>query len=101
MHRRGGRVITGRDDQLQPLQVLDRALDGAFGQTGGFREHAQTRRHGPPFSARGLAIEVQIDEIRGWLIIVPDNVSHQNIEHVIIDWHNFSKTRHNVVTRDK
>ncbi len=42
----------------------------------------------------GLTVKIQIDEISRRLAIVADEVAHQDIEHVIIDWNGFAETGH-------
>ncbi len=44
--------------------------------------------------ARGLAVEIKINEIRGRLSIVPDDIAHQNVEHIVVDRNCFAETRH-------
>ena len=92
--RHGGGVIHCGDNQFAATQVLERALHGAFRKTGRFREHAQTRRHSFPFVARRLSVEMQINKIRGRLAIVPDEVAHQDINYVVIDWNCLAKSWH-------
>ena len=94
MSRNSGGVIARGDDQLAATQVLERALHGTFGKAGRVSESAQTGGDGFPFVARGLAVEIQINEIRGWLAIVPDQIAHQDVEHVVVDWNGLFKTRH-------
>ena len=69
-------------------------MDGALREPGFFRKRAQTRRNWFPFRARGAAVEVKINKIRGWLAIVADDVAHENIHDVIVNWNGFAKTRH-------
>ena len=94
MRRHGGGVVAGADNQFAAAQILERSLHGALGKAGRFCEHAQTCGHRFPFRARGLAIEMQINEISGRLSIVPDNVSHQDVEHVIVNRNGFVEARH-------
>ena len=90
-----GRVmIAGADNQFAAAQILQRGLDGALGKAGRFRERAQTRGHRSPFGARGLAVEMQINKIRGRLSIVPDDTAHQDVYDVIVDWNGLAKTGH-------
>jgi len=92
--RNAGSVVARGTDQLAPPQILERALHGAFGKAGRFREHAQTRRHRSPFGAGRLAEEMQINKIRSRLAIVPNDVAHQDINDVVVDRNGFVKTRH-------
>ena len=92
--RHGGGVIAGADNQFAAAQVLQRGLGGALGKAGRFREHAQTRRHRSPFGPGRLAEEMQINEMRARLSIVPDDIAHQNVEDVIVDRNGFAETRH-------
>jgi len=87
-------VIAGALDQLAAAQEIERGLHGAFGKAGGFREHAQAGRHRFPSRARGLALEMEVNQIRGRLAIVPHDIAHQDIEHVIIDRNGFGAAGH-------
>ncbi len=87
-------VVARRFDQLSTAQILERALHSALGKAGRFRERAQTRGHRSPFGARGLAVEMQINKIRGRLSIVPDDTAHQDVYDVIVDWNGLAKTGH-------
>ena len=40
---------------------------------------------------------MQINKIGSGLLIVPNEIPHQDIEHVIIDWDGFSKSQHDFV----
>jgi hypothetical protein len=60
-------------------------LDGALREACCFGDYANACRHGSPADARGLTVEMQVNQIRGWLTIVPDNVAHENIEDVVVD----------------
>ena len=50
-------------------------LHGALGKAGGIREHSDAGRNWLPAMARGLAVEVKVNEIGGWLLVVADNVA--------------------------
>ena len=94
MRRDGGGVVAGADNQFAAAQILERSLHGALGKAGRFCEHAQTCGHRFPFRARRLAVEMQINEIRGWLSIVSDDIAHQDVEDVIVDWNGLAETGH-------
>ena len=40
---------------------------------------------------------MQVNKICGRLLIVTDEVAHQNVEDVIVDWNNFPESRHDFV----
>jgi hypothetical protein len=90
----GCRVIAFSLDQLATAQQLERSLDSALRQAGLFRERTQTGRDGSPSCARGLAVKMEKNEIRGRLAIVPNDVAHQNVEDVIVHEDGFAETRH-------
>jgi len=90
-----GRVmIAGADNQFAAAQILQRGLDGALGKAGRFRERAQTRGHRFPFAAGRLTVEMQVNKIRGRLSIVPDDVTHQDINDVVVDRNGCAKAGH-------
>jgi hypothetical protein len=84
----------GTNDKLAPAQGFERSLDGAFGESRHVCDHAQAGRDRSPSGARRLAVKIEINEVGRRLAVVPDEVAHQDIEHVIIDWNSFAKTRH-------
>jgi hypothetical protein len=92
MLRSGGGVIAGGHDQFAPLQALHRSLDGAFGETGGFGERAQARADRAPILADSLAVQKKVNEIRAGVLIVADEVAHEDIDHVTVDRDGFTAT---------
>jgi hypothetical protein len=72
-------------------------LRRAFGETGPFGEHAKADRDRPPILPLSLAIEMEIHQKSGRLVIVPDQVTHQHIQDIIVDGNDFSKSRHAAV----
>jgi hypothetical protein len=94
MTRQGGRVFALAFDQLAPAQKIESGLDGALGESGLFRKGAQARRDRFPFHPGRLPIEIKVNEIRGRLPIVTDDVAHQDIEDVVVDGNALSETGH-------
>jgi hypothetical protein len=94
MQRNGGGVLARGLDQLAAAQFFQRGLHSAFRKAGRFGEHAQTRGDRFPFLASGLPVEMKKNQIRSGLAIVADDIAHQDIEHVIVDWNGFTKSRH-------
>ena len=97
MLRHGGWMIAGGADQFPPAQELERGLHGALGKAGFLGEHAQAGRDWFPFSTRRLAVEMEVNEVCRRLAIVPHDVAHENIKHVIVDGNGSAKTRHYVL----
>lgn len=56
--------------------------------------HTETCRDRIPSLADGLAVEIQINQICGRLLVVPDQIAHQHVEHVIVDRNGLFETRH-------
>ena len=96
MFRNRGSVITSGLDQFAAAQKLERGLHGAFREAGRFRERAQTSGDGFPFRAGCLAVEMEINQIRGRLAIVADDVAHQDVEDVVVDRDSFTESCHSV-----
>ena len=94
MRRNRSRVFALGIDQLAAAQEIESGLDGALRKSGGFGEGAQTGGDRFPFLARGQAEKIEVNKIGGRLAIVADDVAHQGIEHVIIDWNGFAKAGH-------
>ena len=83
-----------RFDQLATAQAIKRGLDGALREAGRSRQRAQTRGHWFPTEARGLSVEIQINEIRGWLLIMAHDVAHEDVEDIVIDRDGFAEAGH-------
>lgn len=89
-----GRAGALRRDQFVALEGDDSGLNGALGETGFIRDHAQTRRDRPPFLANGPTVQPKVDQERGRLLIVADQVAHKHVEYIVVDRHGFTETRH-------
>ena len=68
-------------------------MDGAFGEPCCVREGAHTGANVAPFISCGLAVKMQVNDKSGGLLIVPDQITHQHIQHVIVDWNGAFETR--------
>ena len=60
-------------------------MDGAFGESCCVRDGAHTGANVAPFISCGLAVKMQVNDKSGGLLIVPDQITHQHIQHVIVD----------------
>ncbi len=69
-------------------------MDSAFGKTGRIRERAQTCRNRFPVIPGGLGVKRKINQIGRRLLIVTNQITHQDVEHVIVDSDGLLKTRH-------
>ena len=96
MTRRRRRMIARGHDKFAAPQPDERILDGAFGKSGCVSERARTQRKRFPFITRSHTVEIKIDKIRGRLLIVPNQIAHQNVENIIVDWNDCLETRHDV-----
>ena len=65
--------------------MRERGLDGASGKSGRVRKRSETCRKRFPFIPRGLAIEMEINQIGGGFLIVADQIAHQDIKDVVVD----------------
>ncbi len=90
----GRGVVAGGDDQFTAAQVCESDLDGAFRQARCVSDRAETRGNRFPFLPRCLAVKIEINQISGWLLIVSDQIAHQNIENVIVDRNGLFEARH-------
>lgn len=90
----GRDVIARRLHELAKVEFHERALHRALRKSSFIGEHAQTRFDRLPALARGAAVKKQIDEKRGRLLIVSNDIAHENIQDVIVDWHGLLKARH-------
>jgi len=74
--------------------MCQRGVNGALGESCCVGDRAHTGANVTPFVSCGLAIKVEVNHKRGRLLIVPDQIAHQHIEHVIVDGNGLSETRH-------
>jgi hypothetical protein len=65
-----------------------------FWTTGFIGQHAQASFDRLPVLASRASGKIKINEESSRLLIVPDDIAHEDIEHVIIDWHRSLETRH-------
>ena len=68
-------------------------MDGAFGESCSVRNRSHAGANMTPFISCGLPVKVQVNHKRGGLLIVPDQITHQDIEHVIVDRNGAFETR--------
>jgi hypothetical protein len=94
MLRHGGWMIAHRANEFAAAQELESGLDSALGESCFFRKRTETGGDRFPFHASSLAIKVEVNQIRRRLAIVPDDIAHQNVDDVIVDWNGFTETSH-------
>jgi hypothetical protein len=92
--RHGGGVRARGLNQLAPVQSLQGDLDRTLGEAGSFRDQSQAGRDRLPPSPLSFAVKMEINQKCRRLLIVPDEVAHQNIEHVVIDRDCLAEARH-------
>ena len=94
MRRDGGSMVARCLHQLAELQGHDRALHCAFGKPGFIGEHAQAGFDRLPALTGGAAGKKKVNEKCRWLLIVTDDITHQDIEDVVVYRNSLAKTRH-------
>jgi hypothetical protein len=94
MLRQSSHMRALRSNQLAPSQPFQGDLHRAFGKAGSFRDHSQAGADWPPSLSLCRAIKMKVNEKSGWLMVVPNQVGHQNIENIIIDRDRPAETRH-------
>ena len=94
MSRGSSDVIASRRDQLSTPQMGERRMHGAFRESGRVGNCAHTGADMAPLVSCGLAVKMQINHERSRLLIVPDQIAHEYIEHVIVDRNGAFETRH-------
>jgi hypothetical protein len=95
--RHRGYVIFGGPDQLTPAQFFDRNLHRAFRKACGLCDHAKAGCNRSPLLPLSLAVEIEIYQKSGGLVIVTNQIAHQHIQNIIVDWNGFAKSRHATV----
>ena len=80
--------------QLAEMQGSEGALDCTFGQAGFFGQHAQTGVYRSPALANGAPGKIKIDEECRRLLIMSDDIAHQDIEDVVIDLNCLTEAGH-------
>jgi hypothetical protein len=91
---RGSCVLAPGIYQLTTPQSLQGELYGAFRESGSFRNRAQAGGDWFPALAPGLAVEMEINEKRRRLLVMPNKVAHQDVEHIVVDRDGLAETRH-------
>ena len=88
-------VSAGGENQFAATQTHERRLYSALRQARCIGDHTKTCRDWFPSLPRGLTVKIQINQISGRLLIVPDQIAHQHVEHVIVYGNGLFETRHN------
>ena len=68
-------------------------MDGAFGESCCVRDRAHAGANVAPIISCGLAVKMEVNDKSGGLLIVPDQITHQHIQHVIVDRNGAFETR--------
>ena len=97
MYRHGGPVRARGFYQLPILQLHDGTLHGAFGQAGFIGQHAQAGFDRLPVLACSAAGKIKVNQKGSRLLIMPDDIAHEHVENVIIDWNGSVEARHHRV----
>jgi hypothetical protein len=74
--------------------MRERNLGCALRQACGISDGSKTCGNGFPMMSHGLAVKVQINKIGSRFLVVPNQVAHQNIEHVIVNRNRLFEARH-------
>jgi len=90
----GSGVSTLRVDQLAPPQSFECSLDSTLGKSGPFRDSAQTKRHRSPVLLLRGPIKMEVNQKSCRLLIMPDQVAHQDVEDIVIHRDGSVKARH-------
>jgi hypothetical protein len=90
----GGGVVADGDDQFAAPQVCDSDLNCTFGKACRVGKRSQTRNDRSPFLPHGLAVKIQINQISRWMLIVSDQIAHQDIQNVIVNGNGLLEARH-------
>jgi hypothetical protein len=85
---------TGCLQQFATMQPDQCGLDRAFGKSRFVGNHAQACFDRLPALTRRAAKERQINEERGRVLIVSDDIAHEHIEDIIVNWHGLPETGH-------
>jgi hypothetical protein len=70
-------------NQPTPAKQLDRVLARSLGKTGALGQGGVTEERA---SAPGLRENSQIDEERGRPTVMPDEIAHQRVRHIAVDY---------------
>jgi hypothetical protein len=81
-------------DQLTEVQCGQGGLHRAFGKSGFIGQQAQAAIDRSPALASGTPEKIKIDKECRRFLIVSDNIAHEHIQNVIIDWHSLMKAWH-------
>jgi hypothetical protein len=93
----GGAMRARGFQQLAILQLCDRTLHCAFGKAGLIGQHAQAGFDRLPVLAGGAAGEIEVNQEGSRMLIVSDDIAHEHVKNVIIDWNGSVEARHDRV----
>jgi hypothetical protein len=94
MLRESGGMFARRSNQLARPQPFQGDLDRTFGKPGSFRDHPQAGADWLPSLPFGLAVEMKINQKRGRLVVVTNQVTHQDVQDIIVDRDRLAETGH-------
>jgi len=94
MLRAGSSKSSVRSDQLAASENFNGGFHGAFGQAGRFGYVAQARFHWPPAGPRRRSIKMKINQKCGRPLVMADQITHEDVEHVRVNGHEMSSARH-------
>lgn len=94
MLRERGRMRAGGFNQLAPAQSFEGELDGAFRKTGFFCDRAQARADGTPSPSLRGVVKPEINKKCRGLAIMADQITHQDVENVIVNRNGMAESRH-------
>jgi len=66
--------------------MCKRGVDGTFGKSCRVGDRTNACTDMTPFISCEVPVKVQVNDKRGWPLIVPDQITHQHIENVNVDW---------------
>ena len=95
MARGGSGMFGSGRDELSAPQMYQPGVNGALGEPGCIGNCADTGADMAPVISQSLTVKVEVNQERSWLLIVPEQVAHQHIEHIIVDRQGAFETRHN------
>ena len=84
-------MFTIAPNQFTAAQTFQGALDGAFGKTGRVGKHTQACFDWFPTVPHCLTIKVEVDQKSGRLLIVTNQIAHQHVDDVIVNWNGLFK----------
>ena len=86
-------MFTIAPNQFATAQTFQGALDGAFRKTGCVGKHTQACLDRLPAAPHCPTIKVEVNQKSGRLLIVTNQIAHQHVDDIVVNWNGLFKVQ--------